>query len=387
MLHLIHLGKFLLADADLCMYSKRLQDQGSDGSSQTQFAWIDSSSHVPHSSSSSIHLNISPIRFPGDGLDNRRPIMSLPPQEIIDLTEENSPPEDANLSPGSIFGPTPQRRPRPRLVRDIISIDDQESSGDRQTITTPELELLFSRTLLPTVMPQSRRRIARHIGVGIDEESSTGGVANIEQRDNGFPQVSGATWAEWRNRGHRNHYITLEERAERQRRRQIPQPRPPREQMARPAININGTTDPMFMNSEPDLDLPGHLDFYTQGFHMGPMAPMGNMGNLMRHTAAPTYDPPSSPRPGYTRAPKEDDILACPNCEEELGVGDNEIKKQVWVIKRCGHVSPHSITIVKIQADCGSPGLLRRMHEKPAEIWTSEERSSSTAQTICKMCC
>lgn len=104
----------------------------------------------------------------------------------------------------------------------------------------------------------------------------------------------------------------------------------------------------MFMNAEPNLELPGHLDFYTQGFHMGPM---GHIGNLVRQPAPPTYDPPSPPRPGFTRAPKEDDILVCPNCEGELGVGNSEIKKQVWVIKRCGHVSLISKFVVTPSAD------------------------------------
>lgn len=53
----------------------------------------------------------------------------------------------------------------------------------------------------------------------------------------------------------------------------------------------------------------------------------------------PTYDPPPKPRSGYSRSPKEDDVLICPNCEDELGVGKDDIKKQVWVAKKCGHVS------------------------------------------------
>lgn len=308
--------------------------------------------------------------------------MSLPPQEVIDLTEENTPPENANLNSDSIFGPTPQRRPRQRLVEDIISIDDQEGSGDQSNMTSPELEFMFSRTLLPTVMPQSRRRMNRRLGIGRNEEPSIGGDADPRQRDIGYPQVSGATWAEWRNRTHRNHLITFDEGMERQRQRQAPQSYPAHQLMTRRETNTNNMTDPMFMDSEPDLDLPGHLDFYTQGFHMGPMAPMAH---IIRQTAPPTYDPPTPPRPGYTRSPKEDDILVCPNCEEELGVGDSEVKKQVWVIKRCGHVSLTSMIIVNIQTNQESPGLLRRMHEKPAESRTSEKRSSSIAQNIREM--
>lgn len=95
--------------------------------------------------------------------------------------------------------------------------------------------------------------------------------------------------------------------------------------------------DPMFMNANPDINLPpDELNFWTQGFAMGPGAQAA--GNARTRPPPPTYDPPSPPRAGYTRDPREQDILVCPNCEEELGVGKDEIKKQVWVIKKCGHV-------------------------------------------------
>ncbi|OJJ51080.1 hypothetical protein ASPZODRAFT_148441 [Penicilliopsis zonata CBS 506.65] len=50
-----------------------------------------------------------------------------------------------------------------------------------------------------------------------------------------------------------------------------------------------------------------------------------------------TYKPPSPPPPGFTRNVKEEDVVVCPNCDAELGVGD-EIKAQIWVAKPCGHV-------------------------------------------------
>lgn len=335
-------------NTDWCVYLKRPHDHTSHNTGSAQFAWIDdrpeSSNHAPHSNSPSIHLNISPLRFPGDGLDFRRPVMSLPSQEVIDLTEDNSTP-DYDLSRDSIFGPTPQRRTRPRLVRDIISIDDQESSGDQQNLNSPELEFMFSRTLLPTMMPQPHRRANRPLENGMDVGISIRDDENSRQRDNDVQQTSGATWAEWRSRGQRNHVMaSIQEGFIRDRRRQAPAIHPQslfmRGRGLRPPImavdEFVPREDPMFVNADPDLDLPGHLDFYTQGFPMGPMAQIGHM---VRQPAPPTYDAPSPPRTGYTRAPKEDDILVCPNCERELGVGDTEIKKQVWVIKRCGHVS------------------------------------------------
>ena len=50
-----------------------------------------------------------------------------------------------------------------------------------------------------------------------------------------------------------------------------------------------------------------------------------------------TYKPPSPPPEGFTRNAQEDDVVVCPNCDEELGMGD-EIKQQIWAVKNCGHV-------------------------------------------------
>jgi hypothetical protein len=44
---------------------------------------------------------------------------------------------------------------------------------------------------------------------------------------------------------------------------------------------------------------------------------------------------------GFTRNPVEEDVLVCPACECELSVGEleEEVKRQVWMVKKCGHVS------------------------------------------------
>lgn len=76
---------------------------------------------------------------------------------------------------------------------------------------------------------------------------------------------------------------------------------------------------------------PIDLDYDLPGFQMAtdpglPRPPL------------PTYSSPPPVRPGFTRSPQDDDILVCPNCDEELGSNDDELKRQVWVIKSCGHV-------------------------------------------------
>lgn len=53
------------------------------------------------------------------------------------------------------------------------------------------------------------------------------------------------------------------------------------------------------------------------------------------------YKPPLPAREGFTRNIEENDIenvLVCVGCEEMLTSGDEDMKQQVWVLKKCGHV-------------------------------------------------
>lgn len=50
-----------------------------------------------------------------------------------------------------------------------------------------------------------------------------------------------------------------------------------------------------------------------------------------------SYQAPSPPPEGFTRKVDEDEAVICPNCETELGTGD-EFQRQIWVAKQCGHV-------------------------------------------------
>ena len=95
---------------------------------------------------------------------------------------------------------------------------------------------------------------------------------------------------------------------------------------------------------------PGALDFDNVPFnlhHNGPaILPL------------PTYEAPPPPQAGFTRSPAETDTVICPNCNDELGIGDDEVKRQVWVVKKCGHVRRAYLTRVGstngIQVYCGS---------------------------------
>ena len=80
------------------------------------------------------------------------------------------------------------------------------------------------------------------------------------------------------------------------------------------------------------MGAPPGMNFGMTGFDMG-------MGGNREET--PKYEPPSEPETGFTRSPGEDEVVVCPNCGDELAMGDSEMKQEVWVIKTCGHVSLH----------------------------------------------
>ena len=82
---------------------------------------------------------------------------------------------------------------------------------------------------------------------------------------------------------------------------------------------------------------PPAMDYDAVAIHMGEVAGPAVAPDL----PAPTYDAPDPPRKGFSRCPQDDEVAICPNCQDELGVGGDELKRQVWVVKSCGHVSVH----------------------------------------------
>lgn len=78
--------------------------------------------------------------------------------------------------------------------------------------------------------------------------------------------------------------------------------------------------------------MPGIMNYDAPAFDLG--LPGGH------RPPTPKYSPPGSPGPGFTRSPEEDEVVVCPNCGDELAMGDGDTKQEVWVVKTCGHVSP-----------------------------------------------
>ena len=71
------------------------------------------------------------------------------------------------------------------------------------------------------------------------------------------------------------------------------------------------------------------------------------------------YKEPSPPGPGYSRNLVEDDVAVCPSCNDELAIGGDDTKQQIWISKACGHVS----STARVLGDLGTDERYRSIAE------------------------
>ena len=273
----------------------------------------ESPSQTTHSSSESLfNFGIPAFRR---GFDLRRPIMSQPTQQFIDLTEDTSSPPQTHImsrAPTQNSDSTTANRP-PRFDRNIINIDDQEDApGIDLREESPEIQFLTSR-------PRSRSlsaagRLARRRPELASASRSPGRrppvPIRVTARERNSHQVPGFADA--------LHSL------------QFPRPYHSNFGVAHgdELVGIEGN----FPNARGIFQVPENLNFLQAGFNYEqPSRPQ-------QQPRLPTYDPPPPAQRGFTRSPNDDDILVCPHCDDELGVGNEEVKRQVWVVKACGHV-------------------------------------------------
>jgi hypothetical protein len=82
-----------------------------------------------------------------------------------------------------------------------------------------------------------------------------------------------------------------------------------------------------------DFPLP-NMDYTVPGFQFGMEDP-----DRTESTSPAAYSAPVAAPAGFTRSPQDDDTLICPKCHDVLCEGDSDLKKQVWAVRSCGHVS------------------------------------------------
>ncbi|KAF2205699.1 hypothetical protein GQ43DRAFT_459766 [Delitschia confertaspora ATCC 74209] len=293
------------------------------------------SSSNPHPHISGLHLpplrhtSTRPHRYPGDGMDYRRPITSTRTSgthtPVIDLTDDEPGPAISNAARPPP-GPSTSRAQRgPRYSREIIDLENPEpvytsAHASTRGPPSPEVEFISARRLDPS--QRQNVGLFGDIRGNDDEEVEIVGVHRIQQR---LIQNLG----EFEEMIHRDVARFNEQHAVEQQRRRI--------------IANNGPIIPQRGGGQQrrrhhthihvgfrNFRVPGELDFEMVAFDLG-------VGRE-QPPPPPTYDAPSPAPEGFTRSPAEADVLVCPNCDDELCVGETDLKKQIWIIKQCGHV-------------------------------------------------
>lgn len=286
--------------------SRRPSSTTSESSGSASSSHDGSSSSASSSSASFANLRIPIIRpYPRREVDLRRParLTNQPhSQTVIDLTQEpSSPPDQFVLPPERSPDPLlrrPPSIPQPPRIRSppqrteplYIDLSDTEEPQARRP-ASPEVQILSSRTRSRSLSVNNRRNIPGRRGTS-------------PARHRNPPQL---------HRPHLPGFAELDFST----------------RVARARDELVGWEG--FAGSE-HFNIPNMLDFRAVGFDLD------HPHHQEPQPRLPTYEAPPPPKPGFTRSPNEGDYLACAECEAELGVGEEEPRKQVWVNKTCGHV-------------------------------------------------
>ena len=328
-----------------------------------------------------------PHRYAGDGLDLRRPIMSTLSSNIIDLTGEPDSPPESRDSTGTDSTLSRAHRP-PRFARNIIDLEAE---------TSPDIEVLGSGpSHVANRLQAGAQDVHRHTrteGVAqfvptlrpVTAARSTVGIDTTERRLGG----GGADPHLWQ-------YLTNMIRNTGMRTRTFELPGPTAildldewhafdvpvnagqygRQMYRNRENVDLVNDAAFNVGNNGFQ-PPTLDFENPAFQIGERASTQPQGY--------TYEPPGPARDGYSRSPEEDEEVVCPNCDEELGVGNTDLKRQVWVVKSCGHVRLCTLVLLQKCLLTSFSGILWRVRKASSEV-KSSSASPYKGSGLFKMC-
>ena len=320
--------------------------------------------------------------------------MSQQFRDVIDLTEvPDSPPQPLRIRPSASNRAS---RP-PRFSRNIIDVDNNDAYGgdDSPALveldnTSPEIQELSPTTLQPVPLrhhqppPPTQPATRNSHGLGRFLPAlgnshwpiSSHTQSNIAtDRPPPFLPSTNTGWMRnfisGRNVDQEHAREVLDAEENMQRRQQ-------QERMLDYHRSRHAEMAVTLRNHPPGhmLVLPGNLDFGAAAFTMGSDTPTRNY--------MPTYEAPPPANRGYTRSAKEDDTIVCPNCDDELGTGDDETKRQVWVVKSCGHVSLCPLLIDS--ANAALAGLLRGMYQESNKI-QKQVRPKLVDQTVLEMHC
>ncbi|KAI5209694.1 hypothetical protein AUEXF2481DRAFT_89732 [Aureobasidium subglaciale EXF-2481] len=288
--------------------------------------------------------------YPHDGFDFRRPVSSArsstSANNVIDLTSDDDAAPTGNA-------PTPQPRPAaapvalPRFGREIIDLSADASPvrathpPNLRTSPSPEVQFVSSRPRSrtdqhpnhppPPFLDPNLERRRPVAGLVLDDPEDDVVIAGERTGVNLLGPLAAHR---------RTNFGTLAQRLFERGNNTLPGLPGLRALYAdvmregvMPTLfgGVHDENDHRFPNHMGLADLPGALNYETQAFNLG-------TGGEHQQVPIPKFDPPKPAAEGFTRDPTEEDTIVCPNCEDELAVGDSDEKRQVWVVKGCGHV-------------------------------------------------
>jgi hypothetical protein len=275
-------------------------------------------------------------------------------EDVVDLTEDDDiiltnwrthlrhghNDNQAQSQPAHSGRPPADAARLPRGMAGIINLDNGEEQwtvDDEPIIlepSSPEIQFVSARPIDPRNRPPPQPRRSESIGDDVQfvqERPLTEEERRTRQREQQHAELDRVFAVLGNHRGDRRSFAHLRGQIDRanahiqrlthnmQQGGPHPPPRGRRADHIRMGVAVTAFVRPT-------------LNFGMVGFDLG----------YERNQPEPppaTYEAPTAPPEGFTRSPEEEDVLVCPNCDSELCKGDNDIKKQVWIAKQCGHVS------------------------------------------------
>ena len=251
--------------------------------------------------------------------------------DIIDLTGEPDTPPRSRSSPHRVQSGRGGRESQ-LAAQEVIDVDEleeqQENVEGNLYDTSPDVELVSVRPRLPSAIPPARRGTdfhTNHTPPIVPERGLVGNAIRALSQQfvglQGFlPMGRGGTG----RRSYVPHFLM-----------------DPQNHRLLEFDDDEGISPHDFRMPNPD--------FETAAFQIGQEAVQ---------PAVPAYNVPPPSKEGFTRSPAEDSMLVCPNCDNELGASEDELKRQVWAVRSCGHVG-HNFLPSKSWSLITVPGLLR----------------------------
>ncbi|KAJ6081345.1 hypothetical protein N7499_006219 [Penicillium canescens] len=274
---------------------KRTYHEMSEESDGTTRAVWDQHFHPPRDRPQ--NQSISLPRFRGDGYDYRRPVRSSNDPEVVDLTRESeSPPQSRSVDltlPSPTQPRTSLRFPQDILhipqtnAHDVIDVDAEPTSDPAgASSSSPDVQFVGATTRPRPLEPRPYNDIWSHM-------SRLSGRSEAAERRPTRNWYNRSRWAE--------------------------------EEEFRP-MSIGDF-------------LPVGLDYGLTGFPINPSldAQRPQEGSTRSSSREESYKSPEPAPKGFTRTISDYDVAICPNCHEELGVGEGS-KGQIYVSRKCGHV-------------------------------------------------